>query len=347
MTTVTNEIDDYCERVGAALSGLAPAVRDDLIEDLPEHLVEVLAEGDGSLYERLGAPEDYAAELVAAAGLAPETGRRAGAGAAAAERLVRRTAQLVGRCDLRLGAVVGYGRARDLLSALQPGWWVLRGWVAAQYVAWTDGGTVWQGLVPSLGGNRVLGLVLTGLLVVASVWVGRRSLTFGRTGRRFMIALSVLLAGWTVVLASHMRAEAGPAVLYAPAATDAVSDVYVYDQNGRPVDGARLYDQTGAPIQLGSPYCQDQTNGRSSGTDDQGVTTWLFPMCPQDRGPFSSGPGAVASSGSPAAAGTSGGSSGAAGASPSTTSRAPSARPSVRASATASRPARATATATP
>ncbi|MEE3919703.1 hypothetical protein V2I01_19575 [Micromonospora sp. BRA006-A] len=46
MTVTGQEITDYVDRVRAALADLPPAVRDELTEDLPEHLAEVAAEGE-------------------------------------------------------------------------------------------------------------------------------------------------------------------------------------------------------------------------------------------------------------------------------------------------------------
>ncbi|MFF3866939.1 HAAS signaling domain-containing protein, partial [Micromonospora sp. NPDC001898] len=63
MTVMEQEIVDYVTRVRAALADLPPTVRDELTEDLAEHLAEVAAEGDEPLADRLGAPEAYAAEL--------------------------------------------------------------------------------------------------------------------------------------------------------------------------------------------------------------------------------------------------------------------------------------------
>ncbi|WP_425487277.1 HAAS signaling domain-containing protein, partial [Micromonospora maritima] len=74
MTVTGQEITDYVDRVRAALADLPPSVRDELTEDLPEHLAEVAAEGDGALVDRLGPPEAYAAELRTVAGAEP--GRR-------------------------------------------------------------------------------------------------------------------------------------------------------------------------------------------------------------------------------------------------------------------------------
>ncbi|WP_433793465.1 HAAS signaling domain-containing protein [Actinoplanes sp. CA-252034] len=71
--TAQDEIAVYVEGVREALAGLPAATRDELLEDLPEHLAEVLAEGGGSLYERLGPPAAYAAELSATAGFTAST----------------------------------------------------------------------------------------------------------------------------------------------------------------------------------------------------------------------------------------------------------------------------------
>ncbi|MDF8265980.1 DUF1700 domain-containing protein [Luteipulveratus flavus] len=74
MSTVvdTDAAMAYRERVGAALADLPAEERDDLLEDVAEHLAELSVElGDPSatvLEQRLGTPEEYAAELRAAAG---------------------------------------------------------------------------------------------------------------------------------------------------------------------------------------------------------------------------------------------------------------------------------------
>jgi hypothetical protein len=125
-TVATIEIESYYDRVRAALAGLAPEMRDDLLEDLPDHLAEVLAEGDGSLRDRLGEPEAYADELRAAAGVEPAAGPTAHGVHRALERGLGRTTDLVRRFDLQAGRLVGYPRLRDLLRAPAPGWWVLR-----------------------------------------------------------------------------------------------------------------------------------------------------------------------------------------------------------------------------
>jgi uncharacterized membrane protein len=74
MSTVHGgEVTAYAAAVRAALADLPPAAREDLLEDLEQHLHEV-AEEEGSLHARLGPPQVYAEELRASAGLSP--GRR-------------------------------------------------------------------------------------------------------------------------------------------------------------------------------------------------------------------------------------------------------------------------------
>ncbi|MFD0518227.1 HAAS signaling domain-containing protein [Paractinoplanes durhamensis] len=55
-TTAQDEIRDYVEAVRQALAGLSAETREELLEDLPEHLAEVRAEGSGTLRDRLGSP---------------------------------------------------------------------------------------------------------------------------------------------------------------------------------------------------------------------------------------------------------------------------------------------------
>jgi len=60
------DVRQYAAAVRAALGGLDPRAAAHLLDDLEEHLAEVAAESDVPLAERLGPPESYAAELLAA-----------------------------------------------------------------------------------------------------------------------------------------------------------------------------------------------------------------------------------------------------------------------------------------
>jgi hypothetical protein len=78
-----------------------------------------------------------------------------------------------------------------------------------------------------------------------------------------------------------------------------ISDIYVYDGNGHLVPNARLFDQNGNLLQLGSPYCQDGNPAPGVGSPDVNgnITSWTYPLCPNDQGPFRAGPGALTTPG--------------------------------------------------
>jgi hypothetical protein len=332
------EVAEYLAEVRGALDDLPAASRAELLEDLGEHLREVAAEeGAGALRARLGEPAEYAAELRGAAGL----GRRGQAESRLQDRFaatVRHGGEVAGRLDLRIGRAFGYARARDLLHALRPGWWVLRGWVTAQLLSGVHDSASWHGFVPHFGGNAVVGAVVTVALIALSVWLGRRTLDGPGWSRRLMLGASglatvgaIALACWGVGSTNYVYADATassyPTDAYGYSAGD-ITDVYVYDQAGNPVPQARLFDPYGYPIQMGDPVCQDGRdapgtaadragddaygglNGYDSGDglvqpDDPIAPAWTYPLCPQDPGPFRAGPGAIGQPG-PAATPTPG-----------------------------------------
>jgi hypothetical protein len=169
----TDEVTAYVDAVRAALADLTDELRTDLLDDLPEHLREVLSEGDGSLVDRLGSPQPYAAELRAAAGIVggfpdpPAKGRFAELAATARANLAV--------VDARLGPLLGYASASEFLQLLRPAWWVLRGYLAAMVLARiVDDSGQPMGLLPRVGGSEALALLMLGAAVLGSVWLGRR-----------------------------------------------------------------------------------------------------------------------------------------------------------------------------
>lgn len=68
------ELDEYLARVRKALADLPADELAELMEDVEPHVTEVFGE-DGSPVERLGTPEDYAAELRATGGYPPPPSR--------------------------------------------------------------------------------------------------------------------------------------------------------------------------------------------------------------------------------------------------------------------------------
>ena len=259
--TTQMEISRYVEQVRAALADLPAPVRDELLEDLPEHLAEVLAEGDGSLVDRLGEPAAYAAELRASAALdtpaaAPGFGRRASASWQAARARL-------GRVDHRVGPVLGYGTASEFLRLLRPAWWVLRGYLAAMLFGYLTSGNP-PGLFPRPGGSVVVGLLVLAGFVVGSIWLGRRQTGLTRWPRRTLTAATAIVLIFAAVTVADIddrsRSSVPGPVYYQNDPFSGVQDVYVYDSQGRLVEGARLFDENGQPIWLGDAYrCQELT----------------------------------------------------------------------------------------
>jgi hypothetical protein len=295
VTITGQEITDYVTRVRAALADLPPTQRDELTEDLADHLAEVAAESEGTLVERLGEPETYAAELRAAAGAAPGGGRNLD------QRVASAVARLRARLrawDTRLGPPLGYATASDFLRLLRPGWWVLRGYLAAMLVTViTTGGSF--GLLPRFGGELLAGMIMLIGFVLASIWIGRSSGRLTRWPRSAVQVGSVVLVvfAFAALIQAEDRMRYGDYGIDQTSSNgpyDHVQDVFVYDSEGRLVENARLFDQNGNPIRLGYPDCEGRV-------DEYGNPLLRpYPYC-VGRAPFGPrGPGASIPSAPPA-----------------------------------------------
>jgi hypothetical protein len=290
-TPVTEqEIRAYADAVRRALADLPAKARDELLDDLPDHLAEVVADGEGALVDRLGSPEAYAAEVRAAAGLRGPgpTGRSID------DRLIAAWGDARDRlrvADRKLGPAIGYRSVSDYLRLLRPAWWVVRGYLGAMVVAViTTGSDV--GLLPRLGGSTLAAILILGVFVPASIWFGRREQRLAR-GPRFVVGLATaFLVLFGVVGLFNVRFSgygAGGAV-YQPTygnPLDSVRDVFVYDEQGNPLTNVRLFDQDGQPIRIGYPdWCQTA----EVVVDPRPVEAQLaYPYCP-DRAPYRIGP---------------------------------------------------------
>ncbi|WP_329107406.1 hypothetical protein OG792_03920 [Micromonospora sp. NBC_01699] len=250
-----HEITDYVARVRLALADLPPTDRDELLEDLPEHLAEVAAEDAGALVDRLGTPEAYAAELRTAAGLRPADPSPGDRRVATAVHRLRARLRVV---DARVGPVIGYAKASDFLRLLAPAWWVLRGYLVAMFVTVMLTGRGY-GLLPRLGGNDLAAVLLLGLCVVGSIWLGRRTAPLLGWRRHLTNLATVALVLFGLVGFADIDRRGAQNVYYTPSYNEdpysGVQDVYVYDAQGRLVEGVRLFDQDGRPIRLGHPWC--------------------------------------------------------------------------------------------
>ncbi|TMB90568.1 MAG: hypothetical protein E6J37_00330 [Chloroflexi bacterium] len=246
-----NDVAGYAASVRAALAALPDAEREGLLEDLESHLAEVASESDLSLQERLGKPEDYAAELRSAF--------RAGSDAARPKR----GWQLRDRSRAVIKAALGvqvYRELRALLPELRPGWWVLRAYLVVLVLtfAFRDGANL-RPIPNPFSSGGLLQILGTLVAIVISVRLGRRGMPANRGWRGAVVAVNVAIAlaalpvlvsmgtGYTYTYASNDSSDS----FYSPASAGyyaGFTNIYPYSRDGKPLNDILLYDQDGRPI---------------------------------------------------------------------------------------------------
>jgi hypothetical protein len=298
--TASDEITTYVDGVRRALAGIAPATRDELLEDLPEHLAEVKAEGIGTLTERLGTPETYARELLATAGVVGGFPEPPPNPLAQLHEVRDNTLRLLNRADVRVGPVIGYEKASDFLVLLRPGWWVLRGYLIAMAVAYLLSGDNHNvGLLPRVADSDLVALVLLAGCLVVSILLGQRTLTYWPRYALWSGTAVLVLFAWAGFLTADSTTRQptyDQMGTYNNNPYGSVSDVFVYDGQGQLVTGARLYDQDGNPLLLGNNTCTDPNTGETSRSRTLG-----YPFCPGNA-PFGADPSATPSATAPPSA---------------------------------------------
>jgi len=180
----TAEIAAYLADVRDAMPDLDPGVRDGLLDDLPEHLAEVAAADSEPLRSRLGSPAAFAAELRSAAGLppmSPPIGRHTNEPGGSSAQLAREFAV---RIDRSLGHLAGYDSLRELMVALRPGWWVVRGAGVASFLVIAVGHASYYMNVADVIGMSLLAVI--GALI--SVRLGRATIR-ASAGTRMLVAI--------------------------------------------------------------------------------------------------------------------------------------------------------------
>jgi hypothetical protein len=254
ISTANPEVHSYLEAVRAHLADIPERDLEDLVEDLEGHLLEVAAEDDGSLEDRLGPPSVYADELRATAGLPSKDS----ASEALSRRVVRRFERSsVGRFAEELWRSKSVGALRTFLPELRPGWWVLRGYLAvAAFAIISSEGYYANPVVPFAWGGYAVGVIAVIAAVLCSVALGLAAKT-RPTVRRMSLMVSLGAAALTVmavprlgdlyVQTTYLTEYVAPAGLY-HADERPITNICPYSNDGTPLTGVLLYDQEGRPI---------------------------------------------------------------------------------------------------
>ena len=250
MTTTTQHppvsaaSDAYLAAVGAALAGVPDSDRQELLDDLAEHLAELAHESDTGLTERLGPPELYAAELLASAGIEP-----AATSGWRRFEIVERARATAARFDSPI-----VHKLRAFALELRPGWWVARGWLVVAALSVRSGAGLQEALwLPNVTNNDLQNLALLVGAVALSIRIGRgpRWAAWIATALGVLALVSVGTADRSVFYrVTDPVYASNPGVLTDPNGRP-ISNVFPYDASGKPIR-AYLFDQDGNPLDVGN-----------------------------------------------------------------------------------------------
>lgn len=246
--TADTEVSEFARAVRAALADLTPDEIDDLTDGLEFDLADQLADGASDL----GDPVEYAAELRTAAGMPlRDSAKRANPWSVAPIiEWIREVRKLVVEVVHANPALAG---ALGMLNALRPVWWVMRGFLLS--IPFVYSSVIWD---RQMGG---LLFVLAALLVSVQwgrgTWMPRRALPIVATIAT-LVALLVLPAftKQTSSLLSNGRYGGGSAEEYTVPGLavngESVSNLFVYDADGNLLTDVQVFDQNGKPVSAGT-----------------------------------------------------------------------------------------------
>jgi len=259
----------YVREVRRCLADLPPALSEELLDGLDEHLAEVAADSGRPLEGVLGTPAAYAQELRLAAEL-PEHGQARHSHVTAA---LRASAERLRRHDAVRSVLT-------FLPELRPAWWVARAWLALLALDFLFGSQSFAFPLPSaLGLGAVLGLPLVIGAVVLSVQLGRRAqrrTPLQRRARLLAIAGNSVLALLALVAVAAVQQRSSMQPVYADDYATAtygygsgnmlvredgtpITNLYPYSSDGEPLTGVLLYDQDGRAVDNLLPSTLDGT----------------------------------------------------------------------------------------
>ncbi|MGH2760950.1 MAG: HAAS signaling domain-containing protein, partial [Actinomycetota bacterium] len=237
---MTEGVRRYLQAVEAELSDLGAEDRSELLADVEEHLTDVAAEHEGSLEERLGDPSSYANELRSSAGFPPRTSSESAGSDPAWRSILKRVAT-----DKR------FRSARVLFTEVEPGWWVLRGYLLVALMGDLSRSDF---PFPRINGNQFLGLVGIAFVVWASLWLGRLGRRSG-VGAVTSAVASALVAIAAIATVADARSPSTVYEAQGPApggvrhwdGSEALN-LCPYTSDGKLLSGVQVFDQAGRPI---------------------------------------------------------------------------------------------------
>ncbi|MDQ6721497.1 MAG: hypothetical protein M3003_11990 [Candidatus Dormibacteraeota bacterium] len=274
----SHDVATYAASVRAALSDLPTDQSEVLLEDLEDHLSEVAAEAEGPLAERLGPPEQYAQELRTAYGAARAGGKRS-------DPALRDLRRAIGSVT----AAAWYRQFRAFLPELRPAWWVLRGYLVVLVITAAFSANYNLHPIPNPFSSRgLLEIIASAIAIVLSIRLGRRNRPMEKSGRFLATGANVLIALMGVAMLARMgtfpsfaMVESGGSgqpvqgqPLYMP--NGEVTNIYPYSRDGKALTDVLLYDQEGRPLTVASKI-GDLTTDYPVGADGQPITN-AYPL---------------------------------------------------------------------
>jgi hypothetical protein len=250
------DVAEYLRVVRNALADLPADERDDLLAEVEASLLEAASDTSGTIAAKLGPPEEFAAELRAAAGLH--------------EAATTPQPQISLIAELRTWAATN-PRAlavRKIAGELAPIWWAVRGYLAVGLIALLSGAS-WSTTnhaVPRLGSGG-FGVVAVLVAIALSVWLGLR--THGRKTRfaalllvvNVVLLLAAIPIARKVIDTQNAETRMLVALAYAPrpaaAPTEGLSyygkpiqNIYPYSRDGKLLHDVLLYDGAGNRLEI-------------------------------------------------------------------------------------------------
>lgn len=263
--TAAERIHAFADAVRAQLADLPAEDVDDLVEGLVGDLTDQAADHGGEI--ELGDPASYARELRDAAGL-PERGPITVVRAPWHERVAASAGRFVGR--MRSSAFGGW--LLDLLIALRPAWWVLRGLILAALIAIPAGmGPLTAAGYGGLPAQVVLWALVTVVVLISVQWGRGRWLPKGRLRHVRTVASIIALLFLPATVNYTMSLLSAPAYrgqVYEQPQPEGlqldgvqVGNLFVYDKDGNLIEGAQLYTNRGTPVNLFGGSSADLPSG--------------------------------------------------------------------------------------